>query len=86
MLSGMGRIVLVQSVLNSIPIHMLACMNIPKGIMSKLNSLIADFVWSSKLDSRKRHWVSFDNISKPKFEGGLGIRSFGELQSAFRIK
>ncbi|CAK9184327.1 unnamed protein product [Ilex paraguariensis] len=55
MLSGMGRIVLVQSVLSAIPTHMLACLNIPKGILRKLNSYIADFIWSSKLDIKRRH-------------------------------
>ena len=36
MLSNMGRVTMVQSVLNAVPIHLLACQNLPKGIIAKL--------------------------------------------------
>ena len=48
--------------------------------------MIAGFIWSSKVDERRRHWVALNQLSKPKAEGGLGIRRFEYIQAAFRVK
>ena len=58
----------------------------PKGVIGKLNSIIAGFIWSSRLDVRKRHWVAWSKVTLPKHEGGLGVRKFEELQVAFSVK
>ena len=86
MLSTMGRLVLIQSVLNSIPIHLMASLNLPKGIISKVNSTMAAFFWSGKAGVRRKHWVSWKCITMPKDEGGLGLRKFEDVQSAFCMK
>ena len=86
LLSNMGRIVLIQSVLNSMPIHLLTSLNLPKGIISRMNSIMASFLWSGKANTRKRHWCSWKKITMPKEEGGLGFRKFEEVQQAFRMK
>ena len=82
----MGRIVLIQSVLTSIPVHLLSSLNLPKGILARLKSIMASFLWSAKSGVKKRHWCSWNEISKPKEEGGLGIRKLEDVQKAFRIK
>lgn len=86
LMSNMGRIVLIQSVLNSMPIHLLTSLSLPKGIISRMNSIMASFLWSGKANTRKRHWCSSKNITMPKEEGGLGFRKFEEVQQAFRMK
>ena len=86
LLSNMGRVILVQSVLNVVPIHLLSCLNLPKGILERLNSLMASFIWSGKGGVRKRHWISWSDLTKPKQEGGLGIRKLEDVQAAFRLK
>ena len=86
LLSNMGRVLLAQVTLCVVPIHLLACLNLPVGVIRKLNSFIASFIWSSKMGVKKRHWVSWRNITLPKEEGGLGLRKFEDIQGAFRLK
>ena len=76
----------MKYVLNVVPMHLFACMNLPKTIIPKLNSIMASFVWSNKLNTRRRHWVAWGKITLPKKERGLGLRKFEEVQSAFRMK
>ena len=85
-LSNAGRVVLINSVLSSIPIHLLSVLNLPRGIIAKLNSAMANFFWSGKLNVNKRHWCSWRDITMPKKEGGLGIRKFEDIQQSFRMK
>ena len=86
LLSIMGRVVLIQSVLSSIPVHLLSVLNLPKGIIARLNAIMASFFWFGQQWVNKRHWRSWKNISMPKGEGGLGIRKFEEVQQTFRMK
>jgi hypothetical protein len=39
-----------------------------------MNSIIQKFWWGSKDGERKTCWVSWENMTKPKFLGGLGFR------------
>ncbi|KAE8661488.1 hypothetical protein F3Y22_tig00113725pilonHSYRG00522 [Hibiscus syriacus] len=44
----------------------------PVGVVSKLNSIIPNFLWDSNSD-RSIHWVKWESLCKPKLHGGLGI-------------
>ena len=54
MWSTMGRLILVKSILSSIPIHLLAFLNLLKVIKNKMNSIMAGFIWSNKARVKKR--------------------------------
>ncbi|KAK9268862.1 hypothetical protein L1049_000627 [Liquidambar formosana] len=86
LLSNMGRVILTKHVLNAIPTHVLACTTIPKTVLNKLNSIMAKFLWCDKDFDKRRHWVSWDLISLPFEEGGLGVRDFNDISAAFRVK
>lgn len=46
LLSKGGRVTLVQSILNSIPIYHFSLLKAPKTVIMKLEKIIRDFVWS----------------------------------------
>lgn len=53
-----GRITLINSVLNSIPIYFLSFYKIPKIVLQQLIKIQHEFLWSNGLDSRGISWVS----------------------------
>jgi len=69
-----GRIILLKSILQAIPIYPLSVMAIPKGICSKIKEIFQKFLWGGPKQEKKWALVSWKEISKHKEEGGLGIR------------
>lgn len=75
MLSFGGKEVLLSSVLQSIPIHVLSAIATPNCVMKELHRIFAKFYWSNKLTGRSKHWAAWEKVCLPKNEGGLGFRS-----------
>jgi hypothetical protein len=73
-LSAGGKEVLVKSIAQAIPVYSMACFKLLRGLCNHLNSLIRQFWWGSKQGQRKAHWVSWEEMTKPKHLGGLGFR------------
>ncbi|GJZ82479.1 hypothetical protein Tco_0647652 [Tanacetum coccineum] len=70
-----GRLTLVNSVLDSIPIYFLSIFKAPTKIINLLESLRRRFFWGFKEDQHGISWDKWDYIlASPKF-GGLGVGS-----------
>lgn len=78
-LNQAGRLTLVKSVLDSVPIYWMNTHSIPMSVSRKLEQIRINFFWGSKVkgneSSRKIHLASWDKVCKPKSCGGLGIVS-----------
>ncbi|CAN0917770.1 Putative ribonuclease H protein At1g65750 [Linum grandiflorum] len=48
-----------------------------------IDQRICNFVWGSLPGGRKPHLVSWDDLCRPKDQGGLGLRKAKELNDAF---
>jgi hypothetical protein len=73
-LSVGGKGVLIKSVLQAIPTFSMSCFKLPRGLCEHINSLIRSFWWGSKEGKKKPHWVSWEAMTRPKHDGGLGFR------------
>ncbi|KAL4289650.1 hypothetical protein GQ457_14G024300 [Hibiscus cannabinus] len=71
-LSFAGRLTQVKAVLSNLPVYYLSLFQIPSNVADILNKCIAKFLWSSSSE-RPIHWVSWENICKPRRLGGLGV-------------
>lgn len=69
-----SRVVLLKSVLLSIPIYPLSILPAPKGVFCKLREIFGKFLWEGANQQRKWTLVSWQQVIKRKEEGGLGIR------------
>ncbi|WVZ85517.1 LOW QUALITY PROTEIN: hypothetical protein U9M48_032438 [Paspalum notatum var. saurae] len=65
LLSVGGRLVLINSVLSSLPMFMLSFFAIPKGVLKKLEQ--------NDQHKKKYHLIKWDQVRQPKQQGGLGI-------------
>ena len=48
--------------------------------------MISQFWWGQKNGERRIHWVSREQLGRPKEDGGLGLRCFVEFNDALLAK
>ncbi|KAG5610699.1 hypothetical protein H5410_021980 [Solanum commersonii] len=66
MLSFGGKEVLLSSVLQIIPIHVLFAIVPPNCVMKEPYKIFAKLYWSNKLTCRSKHWVAWEKVFLPK--------------------
>lgn len=81
LLSPTGCLVLLRSVLSSLPLHILAAGGLPKSVINIIGRKMATFYWG-----RRHHWVAWSSITNPREEGGLGLRDLTLLQQAYHCR
>jgi len=85
-LSSGGKIILIKHVLTSIPIFLLQVLSPPKSFLVALGRMLNGFLWNQSADQKRIHWKSWEKLSFPVQEGGLGFRSFSSVVDAFSMK
>ncbi|MCH95123.1 LINE-1 reverse transcriptase like, partial [Trifolium medium] len=81
-----GRIVLINAVLNSIPIYYLSFMKLPMVVKKKIIRIQREFLWGGVKGGRKISWVNWKEVCKSRSLGGLGVRDVGNVNSSLLIK
>jgi hypothetical protein len=69
-----GRIVLINAVLNAIPVFYLSFLKMPKIVWKKLVRIQREFLWGGVRGGRKISWVKWSIVCQNKCQGGLGVR------------
>ncbi|XP_016204098.1 uncharacterized protein LOC107644684 [Arachis ipaensis] len=72
-LNKAGKLVLIKSVLNSLPVYYLSLYKMPKAVAEKLISLQRRFFWSREDGSSGMAMVKWEVVQAPKRLGGLGV-------------
>ena len=72
-LSSGGRLVLINSVLSSLPIFMMSFFEIPTGVLQKLDAIRSRFFWQGGHHKKKYRLAKWEIICQPKEIGGLGV-------------
>lgn len=76
-LNKAGRLTLVKSVLDSVPVYWMGIHSIPSSVINKLEQIRRDFFWGRRENgsnqARKLHLIAWDQVCKPKCMGGLGL-------------
>lgn len=69
-----GRIVLLNSVFNSIPIFYLSFLKMLVGVIKKVIRIQRYFLWGGVGGGRKISWVKLSRVCHPRRKGGLGVK------------
>ncbi|XP_060216645.1 uncharacterized protein LOC132644105 [Lycium barbarum] len=86
LLSFGGRYVLINHVVQTMPVYLLSAMNPPSGVIKQLHKIFAKFLWSNTVGVKSKHWVAWDKLCLPKDEGGIGLRSLTDISKALFAK
>ncbi|XP_058783674.1 uncharacterized protein LOC131658394 [Vicia villosa] len=81
-----GRVVLINSVLNAIPLYSLSFYQAPKKVIKEIRSIQISFLWKGVEGGRGINWVSWHNVCKLREEGGLGIRDVDCMNVSLLMK
>lgn len=73
-LSTGGKEVLIKAVAQAVPTYSMSCFRLPRGLCQHIDGLLRKFSWGSKDGKRRTCWVAWDEVTKPKYMGGLGFR------------
>jgi hypothetical protein len=72
-LSFGGRIVLLNSILNSMPIFYLSFLKMPVQVWKRIVRLQREFLWGGVGGGKKINWVKWESVCQHKSNGGLGV-------------
>ncbi|XP_027172427.1 uncharacterized protein LOC113772083 [Coffea eugenioides] len=86
LLSHGGRLVLIRSVLSSMPLHILAASTPSKAIFGLLEKTFANFLWGASEGGLRFHWIKWEQLCQPYDRGGAGLRSLRDVFDAFSMK
>jgi len=76
-----GRITLIKSVIYSIPMHILAVLKPPKGVLEYIQKRILQFLWGNK-----HQWVAQNVVCKDRNQGGIGIDNLTQILDSMHQK
>ncbi|KAG7543566.1 Endonuclease/exonuclease/phosphatase [Arabidopsis thaliana x Arabidopsis arenosa] len=85
-LSGAGKMVLLKSVLSTLPNYAMSCFQLPKSLCKRIQSTLTRFWWDSNDQKKKMCWISWDKLTKTKREGGLAFKDITAFNEALLAK
>ncbi|XP_026429974.1 uncharacterized protein LOC113326464 [Papaver somniferum] len=86
LLSFNDRLVLIKSVLCSVPIYSMSIYKWPKSLIKICERIIRNFFWSGDSETRKHKILSWKKVCSPYNEGGLGIQRLEVINKALLMK
>ncbi|KAF5775443.1 putative RNA-directed DNA polymerase [Helianthus annuus] len=86
LLSIGGRVVLIKSVLESLPNYYFSLFKAPCKVISDLEAKIRRFLWGGDDSNKKMHWVAWKTVTCPKNKGGLGLNNLRNINVSLLSK
>src|SRR4051812_40114707 len=74
-----GKLTLIKSMLQALPLYLIALIKPPKSIIYEIKRIMSNFFWHDSDGSHKLHWTKWDKFCLPTEEGGLGLRDIEDI-------
>jgi hypothetical protein len=81
-MTGAAKEIMVKAVLQSLPTYAMGIFRFPAGLVDDLSQVIRNFWWGDEHDRRRMHWMSWDKMTRPKSQGGIGFRDLRVFNQA----
>eukprot|EP00253_Pinus_taeda_P032784 PITA_32784 len=86
-LNNAGKVILMKSVLISMPLYQYSALLEPKNFLSKMDSLLRRFLWEGGNNNVRRiHLVNWEILKRPLLEGGLHLHNLAAQNLALGSK
>lgn len=73
----------MNSSLSSIPLYMMSFLQVPKGVVKRMDYFRARFLWQEDDGIKKYHVVNWPAICQPKDQGGFGVLDLISMNKSF---
>ena len=77
---------MIKVVAQALPTYIMTCFKLPVTLCHEIESLICRFFWGQRGDSRKIHWVKWQDLHRPKSQGGMSFKDLLLFNDAFLAK
>ena len=74
--------ILINSMLTSIPIYFFSFFRVHKKVENKIVRLQRKFLWGSASEQNKIAWIRWEKVCLPKVDGGLGVKDIRSFNTA----
>ena len=85
-LAKVGRLTLILSILNSLPVYYLSLYRMPKGVISKIEQIQRRFLWAGHKEGGFVPPVNWRIVQAPKGLGGLRLGSLATNNASLLFK
>ncbi|XP_016540805.1 uncharacterized protein LOC107841371 [Capsicum annuum] len=85
-LSLVGRVTLINSVLDALPSYMMTLFPIPVSVIKRLDSIRKSFLWQGSKEKKGFYLVKWKAIIASRKKRGLGIRDLKMQSKALKLK
>ena len=70
----------------ALPTYTMSCFKLPIGLCHEIEALIKKFFWGQRGGGRKVHWIKWEELCKPKSQGGMGFKDLSMFNDALLAK
>jgi mannosylglycoprotein endo-beta-mannosidase len=84
-----GKLLMVKSVLSSLPISFMACLDVPITIKDQIEKYMRYCLWRKKnneVQAKGSALIAWSKICRPKEQGGLGVLQLDAQNKALMLK
>jgi len=81
-LSFAGRVMLIKSVISTIPLYYLSIFKMLVSVGKIIRKLQREFLWGWGHEGRKIAWVRWEHICRTKEDSGLGVKDLDKFNIA----
>ena len=79
--------VLIKAVAQALLTYTMSCFKLPIGLCHEIETLIKKKkIWGQRGESRKVHWIKWEELCKPKTQGGMGFTDLAWFNDALLAK
>jgi hypothetical protein len=81
-MSSGAKEILIKSILQSVSTYAMGVYKFPMGLLDELEQIIRNFWWGDEQNKKRMHWMSWDKVTRPKAQGGIGFRNLRVFNQA----